>query len=47
MTLEVKGISFVVTRRFAPAIGGLVVDVQDYFGREALVAYHDVLSGSC
>ncbi len=41
------GIPFVADARFHFALGGVVVDVQDYYGREALVAYHDGLGGSC
>ncbi|HEX9243169.1 MAG TPA: hypothetical protein VF875_12065 [Anaeromyxobacter sp.] len=42
-----KGIPFVVEPRFVRAISGLTVDVQDLYGREALVAYHASLSGTC
>ncbi len=42
-----KGIPFVVDRRHVRAVSGLTVEVQDFFGREALVAYHPALSGSC
>ena len=41
------GIPFLAERRFARAISGLTIDVQDFFGRDALVAYHSALSGSC
>jgi hypothetical protein len=42
----VDGIRFVADARWRFALAGVVVDVQDYYGREALVAY-DALGGGC
>ncbi len=41
------GIRFVADARFGFALSGLTVDVQEYWGREALVAYHSGLGGAC
>jgi len=43
----VDGIPFVADGRWHFALGGLKIEVQDHWGREALVAYHSGLSGSC
>lgn len=41
------GIRFVADARHHLALSGVTIDVQDYWGREALVAYHSGLGGSC
>lgn len=41
------GISFVANERFQFALSGLTIDVQDHWGREALVAYNTDLDSSC
>lgn len=42
------GISFVADGRWHFALSGLLIDVQDYWGREMLVVSHSGgLSGSC
>lgn len=41
------GLRFVAEARFHFALSGLTIDVQDSWGREALVAYHSGLGGSC
>ena len=41
------GLRFVADARWRFALSGVVVDVQDYYGREALVAYHDGFGGGC
>jgi hypothetical protein len=44
----VDGISFAADGRWHHALGGLRIDVQDYWGRELLVVLHGGgLSGSC
>jgi hypothetical protein len=43
----VDGISFVTDGRWHFALSGLTIDVQDHWGREALVAYNSGLGGSC
>lgn len=34
-------------QRWHFALSGLTIDVQDHWGREALVAYHSGLGGGC
>jgi hypothetical protein len=43
----VDGIPFVANPRYQLAISGMSIDVQDVWGRESLVAFHDGLGGSC
>ena len=45
--MNVDGIPFVAEERHHFAITGLKIDVQDFWGRESLVAYHTGLGGSC
>ena len=47
MKFELKGIPFIVDPHHLRAVSGLTVEVQDLYGREALVAYHSALSGGC
>ncbi len=41
------GIRFVADPRFHFALSGLTIDVQAFYGREGIVAYHSGLGGSC
>jgi hypothetical protein len=43
--VDVDGLRFVADSRFHLALAGVVIDVQDFYGREALVAYRDGLGG--
>lgn len=45
--LEVAGVSFLAEERLLHFLDGLVIDVQAYYGREALVAYNPEAGGGC
>lgn len=42
-----EGIPFLAPQRYHFALTGLTIDVQELWGREALVAYHSGMGGGC
>ena len=47
LRLDVDGIAFVAEARWHFALPGLKIDVQEYWGRQGLVAFNDGFGGSC
>jgi hypothetical protein len=45
--LELGGISFLAEERLLHFLDGLVIDVQAFYGREAVVAYNPEHGGGC
>ncbi len=45
--MDVDGLSFVADGRWHFALAGLRIDVQELWGREALVAYRAGIPGGC
>ena len=44
---ESEGITFVSDSRYQRYVDGLEIDVQDFYGRENLVAHNPALGGGC
>ena len=47
MSFEANGIPFVAERSWTELVSGLKVDVESFYGREGIVAYHRDLGSSC
>lgn len=47
MAFEANGIPFVAERTWTELVSGLRVDVESYYGREGIVAYHRGWGSSC
>ena len=45
--LERAGIAFLADERGLRYLDGLVIDVQAFYGREAVVAHHPEYGGGC
>ncbi len=44
---EQGGVSFLADERGLRYLDGLVIDVQSYYGRESVIAFHPTLGGGC
>ena len=47
MTFESNGIPFVAQRAATSLVSGLTIDVESYYGREGVVAWHRGWGSTC